>query len=196
MKRVNKKRTISYILNLSIVPLFCTLFLLIVFSSMKVTTAKTYDISRNRSLKAVNLVSKYKKPVVEIKNAKDFKSAIKTGKTNPTTFNGKMTGYGPDCKGCGGGVSCIRYNVRNGNIYYSDKDYGKIRILAADKKIPCGTIIRVSNLRKYKDFYAIVLDRGGAIKGNLMDLLFVSEKSVDIGRENVKYTIVRWGWNA
>ena len=29
-----------------------------------------------------------------------------------------------------------------------------------------------------------------------MDLLFVSEKSVDIGRENVKYTIVRWGWNA
>ena len=50
--------------------------------------------------------------------------------------------------------------------------------------------------RKYKDFYAIVLDRGGAIKGNLMDLLFVSEKSVDIGRENVKYTIVRWGWNA
>ena len=196
MKRVNKKRTISYILNLSIVPLFCTLFLLIVFSSMKVTTAKTYDISRNRSLKAVNLVSKYKKPVVEIKNAKDFKSAIKTGKTNPTTFNGKMTGYGPDCKGCGGGVSCIRYNVRNGNIYYNDKDYGKIRILAADKKIPCGTIIRVSNLRKYKDFYAIVLDRGGAIKGNLMDLLFVSEKSVDIGRENVKYTIVRWGWNA
>lgn len=196
MKRVNKKRTISYILNLSIVPLFCTLFLLIVFSSMKVTTAKTYDISRNRSLKAVNLVSKYKKPVVEIKNAKDFKSAIKTGKTNPTTFSGKMTGYGPDCKGCGGGVSCIRYNVRNGNIYYNDKDYGKIRILAADKKIPCGTVIRVSNLRKYKDFYAIVLDRGGAIKGNLMDLLFVSEKSVDIGRENVKYTIVRWGWNA
>ena len=196
MKRASKKRTISYILNLSLVPTFCALFLLIITSSMKVTTTKTYDISRNRSLKAVNLVSKYSSPVVEIKQAKDFKTAVKSGKTQPTTFTGKMTGYGPDCKGCGGGVACIRYNVRNGNIYYNDKDYGKIRILAADKKIPCGTIVRVSNLRGYKDFYAIVLDRGGAIKGNLMDLLFVSEKSVDIGRESVKYTIVRWGWHA
>ncbi|MBR4261938.1 MAG: 3D domain-containing protein [Bacilli bacterium] len=196
MKNKKRKRTISYILNLSVVPVFCALFLLLIASSMTVTSTKTYDISRNRSLKAVNLVSKYKTPTVEIKKVDSFTEALKSAKTNPTTFNGKMTGYGPDCKGCGGGVSCIRYNVRNGNIYYNDKDYGKIRILAADKKIPCGTVIRVSNLRKYKDFYAIVLDRGGAIKGNLMDLLFVSESSVDIGRENVKYTVVRWGWNA
>lgn len=196
MKKKSIKRTISYIINLSIVPIFCTLFLLIILSSMKVTIIKTYDISRNRSLKAVNLVSKYKAPVVEVKQADNFKTAVKSGKTQPTTFTGKMTGYGPDCKGCGGGVACIRYNVRNGNIYYTDKDYGKIRILAADKKIPCGTIVRVSNLRGYKDFYAIVLDRGGAIKENLMDLLFVSEKSVNIGRENVRYTIVRWGWHA
>ena len=151
MKNKKRKRTISYILNLSVVPVFCALFLLLIASSMTVTSTKTYDISRNRSLKAVNLVSKYKTPTVEIKKVDSFTEALKSAKTNPTTFNGKMTGYGPDCKGCGGGVSCIRYNVRNGNIYYNDKDYGKIRILAADKKIPCGTVIRVSNLRKYKE---------------------------------------------
>ncbi len=196
MKRAKWKRTIIYILNLSIVPVFCALFLFIIATSMTETETKTYDISRNRSLKAVNLVSKYKTPTVEIKKVDSFTAALQSAKTGPTTFKGTMTGYGPDCKGCGGGVACIRYNVRNGNIYYNDKDYGKIRIVAADKRVPCGTIVRVSNLRKYKDFYAIVLDRGGVIKGSLMDLLFVSEGAVDIGRENVIYTIVRWGWYA
>ena len=198
MKRAKWKRTIMYILDLSIVPVFCALFLYLIAVSMNTveTSNKTYDISRNRSLKAVNLVSKYKTPTVEIKKVDSFTAALQSAKTKPTSFKGTMTGYGPDCKGCGGGVSCIRYNVRNGNIYYNDKDYGKIRILAADKRIPCGTIVRVSNLRKYKDFYAIVLDRGGVIKGSLMDLLFISEGAVDIGREHVNYTIVRWGWHA
>ena len=47
-----------------------------------------------------------------------------------------------------------------------------------------------------KDFYAIVLDRGSAIVGLTMDLLYGSEKeTVVVGRQrNIKFSIDRVGW--
>ena len=42
---------------------------------------------------------------------------------------------------------------------------------------------------------AVVLDRGGAIQGTKMDFLKESEASADVvGKQNVTYEIVRWGW--
>ena len=107
-----------------------------------------------------------------------------------------MTGYGPDCVGCSGRVGAGQ-DVRNGNIYYEDKQFGKIRIIAADKKFPYGTIIRINNSRvSEKPFLAVVMDRGGAIKGNKIDLLFESEKSVPgiTTQKNVTMDVVRLGW--
>ncbi len=49
-------------------------------------------------------------------------------------FIGQLTGYGPDCTGCSGKTSSGQI-VTNGNIYYTDAYYGKVRILASDKKI-------------------------------------------------------------
>lgn len=112
------------------------------------------------------------------------------------TFTGQLTGYGPDCVGCSG-ITASGYDVRNGNIYYNDKLYGKIRIVAADKGIPFGTIVRITVPKIYKDpIIAIVLDRGDVIKGNLMDLLFEDEASTRfVGRQrNVKYEILTKGW--
>ncbi len=113
-------------------------------------------------------------------------------------FTGKMSGYGPDCAGCGGKVGAGQV-VTNGNIYYYDKTYGKIRIVAGDKKFPYGTIIRVVN-SKYKDpFYAIILDRGSDIGLNrkfTFDLLFPSEKEANaFGTSyNVTFEVLRYGY--
>jgi 3D (Asp-Asp-Asp) domain-containing protein len=120
-----------------------------------------------------------------------------------TTFSGVLTGYGPDCKGCGGtvygGKNGGRLDVRNGNIYYQDDTYGEVRIVAADRKYSYGTIVRITapNVSK-TPILAIVLDRGNAniVKGNLFDLLFESEtKTNNIGKQrDVKYEILRYGF--
>lgn len=114
------------------------------------------------------------------------------------TFYGTMTGYGPDCAGCGGKTGCQpRQDVRNGNIYYNDVNYGKLRIVAADSDIACGTIVRITASRLYSEsFIAIVLDRGGAITGKKFDLLFESNKVAMQAsfQRNVKYEVLRYGW--
>lgn len=114
------------------------------------------------------------------------------------TYRGKITGYGPDCVGCSGNLGCAPHpNVKNGNIYFEDTSYGKIRILAADPSIPCGSIIKVSNYPYITgDFYGIVLDRGSAIKGLTMDLLYNSEQETrNLGRAyNINFQIERWGY--
>ena len=112
-------------------------------------------------------------------------------------FTGTITGYGPDCDGCIG-ITASGYDVRN-TIYYNDKTYNKVRVLAADKFLPFGTIIKVSNLKNYNDFIGIVLDRGSAISFDgfsQIDLLFESENySYDFGRKhNVTFEILRLGY--
>lgn len=112
-------------------------------------------------------------------------------------FTGTITGYGPDCDGCIG-ITASGYDVRN-TIYYNDKTYNKVRVLAADKSLPFGTIIKVSNLENYNDFIGIVLDRGSAISFDgfsQIDLLFESENySYNFGRhQNVIFEILRLGY--
>lgn len=92
-------------------------------------------------------------------------------------FTGKLTTYGGDCAGGNGtsssGISLspttgvkgshsakLRYN---GGSYYC---------LAADPSIPFGTIIKITNhnLGIESTAYGIVVDRGGAIKKNHIDI--------------------------
>lgn len=112
-------------------------------------------------------------------------------------FYGQLTGYGPDCKGCIG-ITKSGYDVRNGNIYFNDKQYGKVRIIAADKKYKLGTIIKITAPKLYDySFIAIVLDRGGKITGNNIDLLFEKEEGINrfVGRQKkVKFEVLRYGW--
>ena len=112
------------------------------------------------------------------------------------SFSGPMTAYGPDCYGCSG-ITASGYNVVNRTTYY-DKEYGNLHILAADKTIPFGTIIRISVLKKEKTITAIVLDRGSAIsfsKKSYFDLLYKSEKDTsDFGCQYVNFDILRIGF--
>lgn len=109
---------------------------------------------------------------------------------------GKLSRYGPDCYLCSGYLAYGIY-VGNGNIYYNDVYYGRVRILAGDKLYPFGTIVKIS----YDDvsFLGIVLDRGGAIGFNkvaLFDLLYSSESlaNIDGVNYNVKFEILRYGF--
>lgn len=112
------------------------------------------------------------------------------------TYIGPITAYGPDCKGCIG-ITASGYDVRNGNIYYNDKEYGKVRIVAADKSIPFGTIIRIKGIFK-KPLIAIVLDRGSAIGFNkkvYIDLLYKNEKeTLAFGKKKATFEILRNGF--
>lgn len=133
---------------------------------------------------------------VRIEIQKPQSEVIQVGEKVIETFVGSMTGYGPDCKGCGGKVG-YGIDVRGGNIYYNDSKYGKLRIIAADKKYPYGTVMRISNSKVLdKPTLAIVLDRGGAVKGNKIDLLFDSEKNIPRGstQKNITIDVVRLGF--
>lgn len=115
------------------------------------------------------------------------------------TYSGPITAYGPDCKGCTTGKTASGYKVSNGNIYYNDKTYGKIRIVAADKSLPFGTIIRIKDIDLFKEpVLAIVLDRGSAIgfnKKSYFDLLYKSEKETEsFGRRNATIEVLRNGY--
>lgn len=112
------------------------------------------------------------------------------------TFYGNVSHYGPDCRGCCG-KTATGYNVNNGNIYYNDQTYGLIRIAAADKSLPFGSIIRIQN--NNQNIIAIVLDRGGGIGFNkkfAIDLLTKNEReSTKLGvLKNSKIEVLRYGY--
>lgn len=157
------------------------------------------NINGVKSLEASYIVNSYdNNSKIEAREVSNMKEALLYGSSMPIYFIGQMTAYNPVCVGCTGRVACQPgQDVRNGNIYYNDDNYGKIRILAADPAIPCGTLVEVTNVTfSSEPIIGIVLDRGGLIKGNIMDFLVTENDDMNvIGRQkNVRYEILRWGW--
>lgn len=149
------------------------------------------------------------KPVSKVEISKEETKAEEAKKEEPIqvskpttdvleTQTGKMSGYGPDCKGCSGYLASGKY-VGNGTIYYNDPTYGQVRIVAGDYSYKFGTIVRIKNSRVGQSFTAIVLDRGGSIgfgKKFLFDLLYSSEQEAlkDEVSYNVTFEILRYGY--
>ena len=175
-------RFINYT-KISIIILIILLAIIIIFSETEKNIVSEKYYNNYKSID--NFEAKFKKEIISVDD-------------NLITFTGILTGYGPDCVGCGGKTGCApRQDVRNGNIYYNDKIYGEIRIVASDSSIPCGSIVKISNVPLFsQSIIAIVLDRGGAVNGYKMDLLYASEKEAIVmgRRKNVVFEILRWGW--
>ena len=195
-----KKLFVRLLEGLTVVCVFLILSMILVVASGKKVNY-TASTSNAISLQAMHFEAKYDDTNVEqlqVRSVSTMEEVSLYGATSPVSFVGQMTAYGPDCPGCGGTVSCPpRPIVANGNIYYQDETYGSVRILAADKRIPCGSIIEITNVSFTSEkLYGIVLDRGGAVQGNVIDLLVEREaEGYSIGRQkNVNYTVVRWGW--
>lgn len=156
--------------------------------------------SSNESLKTTFNQNKKSRPnnefidgVMEVNN---FNDVVSYSKNINTRFMARVTAYTAFCPGCGGHLACPPHLDVKDNIYYNDKTFGKVRILAGDKRIPCGSIVRLSN-DYFGTIIGIVLDRGGAIKNNIFDLL-VDDKveGMRIGRRNTKAELIRWGYGS
>ena len=109
------------------------------------------------------------------------------------TYNGVLTGYAANCPLCGGTLGCTGQNVLDGTTTYQDKDYGTVKIVASSKSLPCGSIVNFS--LNNENITAIVLDRG--VTGTALDLLVESEAYAlsNVGRKNISYQILRFGYN-
>ena len=110
-----------------------------------------------------------------------------------SVFTGTMSGYGSDI----GSLTASGHYIGD-SIYYSDSTYGNIRILAGDRSIPFGTVIRVSNSNA-GSFIGIVLDTGRNIGFDRLydfDLLFeTSKEAIKYGvSKNVTFEILRVGY--
>lgn len=141
-----------------------------------------------------NLNKSVDKNVIQASQTELYKEGI----YNPLyTFYGELTGYAGDCALCSGYLACPpRTNVLKKGIYYNDKTYGKIRIVASSRNYPCGTILKF-NVKKLSDepIVAIVLDRG--VGGNVIDLLTESEDYAikNVGRvKKLEFEVLREGW--
>ena len=92
-------------------------------------------------------------------------------------FTGKLTTYGGDCAGGNGtsssGISLSPTSgVKGSHSAKLSYNGGSYYCLAADPSIPFGTIIKITNhnLGIESTPYGIVVDRGGAIKKNHIDI--------------------------
>ena len=136
-------------------------------------------------------------------------------------FNARIiTKYGFDCTGCGIGLdgaagtsAGIRLNgtsIRQSNGTWLDGiTYDGYYVVAADKAFPNCTILEISNhtfngmgLTAGVPFKALVVDRGGAITTNKLDLFVGSEKNINVvtnkRTSNTKVTVVgflKWSKN-
>lgn len=196
----DRKSFLNAIINRTLIVSAVFTYAMILAGTRSHQTNYVSNINGVKSLEAVHIISKYdnRNHTLDVLHVSNMQDAATYGSTMPISFTGQMTAYKATCKGCTGRVSCPpRQKVTNGNIWFNDNTYGKIRILAADSKIPCGTIVKITNVTFSQDaIIGIVLDRGGAIKGNIIDFLVSENDSMEVvGRQkNVNYEVLRWGW--
>jgi len=104
------------------------------------------------------------------------------------TFTASVTAYLATCPGCTG-ITANGTDVRNISTFY-DSTFGTVRILAADRRFPFGTIIYISGIG-----HGVVLDRGGVVTGNVLDLLLGSYADPwQFGRQSLQAQVLRLGW--
>ena len=182
--------------------------------SLEYETVTTYNsslpkgtvVTKEEGRSGLAYVNEKNESIQVIESPKNAEIEIGTG--DEAEYVGKMTGYGADCVGCSGALSCRTHSGRTHNLYsdgeyYNDTQFGTVRILAAAlDKFPCGTVIKVEN-ENLGTFNAIVLDTGGAMRKAwangtvLMDLAFKSETDPAIHlatSSNTKYSVQRWGY--
>lgn len=162
----------------------------------------TYDSNGNQISKTAVIGSRQETEAVAPKM--QFGGSVSVG----SEFYPTMVTYGIDCAGCyvspegtGGssaGVTLGYHSVRqpDGTMREGIK-YGDYYIVAADPNIPLCSVITVydhgfsgEGLVPGVPFKAIVLDRGGAIKGSILDLFKGSQGNTNISNDRSAHTKV------
>lgn len=141
-----------------------------------------------------------KNKMVETNIIEDNYESLETARLykSKDKFIGNLTAYVGNCASCSGILACEpRTNVLEKGIYFDDKEYGKIRIVATSTNIACGTILKFTSSKLGEEpIIAIAMDHG--VRGNNVDLLV---DDVDYAIKNVgrirkqQFDILRYGWN-
>ncbi len=179
MKR-NLFKTLKKLIQITLL----VILVIIVESSNNRIEIKVLNDNYNKSIDLATMALKLKEDLQnDLYSAKD-------------TFVGDLTGYSADCPLCSGKLACLpNYYVLDGTDTYQDINYGKVKIVASSKNLPCGSIIRFqkANLSE-EDIVAIVLDRG--VLGNDIDLLTPNSSYANlyVGRSTITYDVLRNGW--
>jgi len=114
--------------------------------------------------------------------------ANNTSNTSIETFTASVTAYLATCQGCSG-ITANGTDVRS-TITFNDSTFGNVRIVAACRRFPFGTVIYISGIGN-----AVVLDRGGAVTGNVLDLLMgANDDPWRFGRQALQAQVIRLGW--
>lgn len=176
----NFTKYVNYFIKITV------LVLVVMFVQTKSNVNEIKQVNENLN-KTLDLTAMSKKVQEDIYN--DLYSA-------KDTFIGDLTGYAADCPLCTGKLSCMpSLDVLHGNVNYTDTLYGNVRIVASSKNLACGTIVRLNTNRvNENEQLAIVLDRG--VLGKDLDLLMPTEQEAlkKVGRSNISYDILRFGW--
>ena len=126
------------------------------------------------------------KIAAELRRIEHQKQISRSSNVKLTQFTMIATFYTAQCGGCSG-VTATGYDVT------STQYYNGLRVIAADRSIPFSTIMKIT-LADGTSFRGIVLDRGGAIKGNKLDILVASKsEAYRLGRQQVTVTILKNG---
>ncbi len=178
---------------------FLIVIVILLLLTATVSNRKIFRVENFNFNKSLGLTANAEKPLEEKPVVKE---EVVTEVTKPVelknaSYTGDLTGYAADCPLCNGHLACLgSYNVYKNNVVtYNDKTYGKVRIVASSKKLPCGSIIKFDSKRVSSETtYAIVLDRG--VLGTSIDLLVPTEAYASryIGRSSINYDVLRLGW--
>lgn len=163
------------------------------------TKINMIQISSNIQKKAKETYQKQQEAIKveeEKKRLEEEKKRLEEeAKNSKGSFDARITTYGVDCYGCGGedgsgGTSSgVSLDVNAGvklpdGSWQQGIKFGRYYIVAADPSIPLCSTLEISNhgmsgsgISPNEPFYAIVLDRGGAIKGGILDLYIGLESS-------------------
>lgn len=125
---------------------------------------------------SVEVVNGFHSEPVQVENEKSSSTVV---------GNFTATYYGSDCVGCSG-ITAGGVNVSGGKTHHNG-----MRVIAADPSVlPIGTVVSVKG-SALGDFTGIVMDTGGAIKGNIIDILVGSEaESSAYGRSSVQVEVL------
>ncbi len=200
--------------------------LMVVINTVSIISKKSKEkvaMILNYKIKPKDMVASYNYLEIKVEPVKEEKIEDKKEVEQPkeeeidtaplkdeAIYVGKITAYGADCAGCSGlgNLACPtkngnKYSLANDGEYYSDSEFGSIRIIAADlSKFPCGTVVKITH-NKLGEFYAVVLDTGASMqnasaRGEVwMDLAFKTESDPEIysvTSSNTTFAVQRWGW--
>jgi len=138
---------------------------------------------------AARLASNVVKPTIAIENNTSKKTTaapvelLRDLSNGPQTVTMEVTAYCPCVKCCGTGA--IGLTASGKRITYNNG-----RFVAADKVLPFGTKLVIPGYNNGESVE--VLDRGGAIKGNKLDVFFPTHDQAKAwGRRMIAVTIVK-----